>query len=149
VNDAPIQIRAAVAADESAVAGLAGELAQSFAFSRARFEVSYRSLLDTEDACLLVATDGRDHLGYLLGFRHLTFFANGLVGWVEEILVSRGQRGLGTGRALMAAFEQWAAGHGCAMVALATRRAAPFYLALGYEESAVYLRKVLPGSATP
>lgn len=149
MNDAPIQIRAAVAADESAVAGLAGELAQSFPFSRARFEVSYRSLLDTEDACLLVATDGRDHLGYLLGFRHLTFFANGLVGWVEEILVSRGQRGLGTGRALMAAFEQWAAGHGCAMVALSTRRAAPFYLALGYEESAVYLRKVLPGSATP
>jgi len=144
VNGAPIQIRAAAGADASAVADMAGELAQSFAFSRARFEVSYRSLLDTASACLLVATDGRDHLGYLLGFRHLTFFANGPVGWVEEILVSHGQRGLGTGRALMDSFEQWAAGHSCAMIALATRRAAPFYLALGYEESAVYLRKILP-----
>jgi GNAT superfamily N-acetyltransferase len=149
VNGAPIQIRAAVAADASAVAGLAGELAQSFTFSRARFEVSYRSLLDTEDACLLVATDGRDHLGYLLGFRHLTFFANGPVGWVEEILISREHRGYGTGRALMDSFEQWAAGHGCAMVALATRRAASFYRAIGYEESAVYHRKILPDNTTP
>jgi hypothetical protein len=34
------------------------------------------------------------------------------------------------------------------MVALATRRAAPFYLALGYEESAAYLRKVLSQEAS-
>jgi hypothetical protein len=43
----------------------------------------------------------------------------------------------------MSAFEQWAVDHGCALVALATRRAAPFYRALGYEESAAYFRKVL------
>jgi len=43
----------------------------------------------------------------------------------------------------MAAFEAWAAEHGCALVALATRRAAPFYRALGYEESAAYFRKLL------
>jgi hypothetical protein len=30
---------------------------------------------------------------------------------------------------------------------IATRRAAPFYPALGYEESATYLRKVLPSRA--
>jgi hypothetical protein len=42
----------------------------------------------------------------------------------------------------MDAFEQWAAGQGCALVALATRRAAPFYRALGYEESAIYFRKL-------
>lgn len=143
VNSAPIRIRPAMAADASAVAGLADELAQSFTFSRAGFDVSYPALLADERACLLVATGGGSHLGYLLGFRHLAFFANGPVGWVEEILVSPGQRGAGTGRALMIAFEQWAAAHGCAMVALATRRAAPFYRAIGYEESAVYLRKIL------
>jgi hypothetical protein len=43
----------------------------------------------------------------------------------------------------MKAYESWAAAEGCALVALATRRAAPFYLALGYEESAIYFRKVL------
>ena len=43
----------------------------------------------------------------------------------------------------MTAFEQHAAGRGCQLVALATRRAAAFYRALGYQESAVYFRKVL------
>ena len=43
----------------------------------------------------------------------------------------------------MDAFERWAAGDGCALVALATRRAAPFYRDLGYEESASYFRKLL------
>ena len=43
----------------------------------------------------------------------------------------------------MDAFERWATAQGCALVALATRRAAPFYRALGYEESAAYSRKVL------
>jgi GNAT superfamily N-acetyltransferase len=143
MNGAPIQVRPAVAADASAVAGLAGQLAQSFTFSRARFDLNYPALLAERNVCLLVATGGGDHLGYLLGFRHLTFFANGPVGWVEEILVSPGQRGTGTGRALMTAFEHWAAEQGCAMVALATRRAAPFYRAIGYEESAVYHRKIL------
>jgi GNAT superfamily N-acetyltransferase len=56
------------------------------------------------------------------------------------------ERGRGIGRILMSAFEQWAAAQGCALVALvalATRRATPFYRALGYEESATYFRKVL------
>ena len=52
------------------------------------------------------------------------------------------ERGGGVGRALMDAFESWAAGRDCALVAFATRRAAPFYRALGYEESAVYFRKL-------
>jgi GNAT superfamily N-acetyltransferase len=81
--------------------------------------------------------------GYLLGFRHLTFYANGPVGWVEEVVVRDQDRGRGIGRVLMDAFEQWAAAEACTLIALATRRAAPFYRALGYEESAAYFRKVL------
>jgi GNAT superfamily N-acetyltransferase len=65
------------------------------------------------------------------------------VGWVEEIVVRGHDRGQGIGGALMSAFEHWAAAQGCALVALATRRAAPFYRALGYAESATYFRKVL------
>ena len=139
-------IRAAVPADEGQVAALAAALAQSFPFSPAAFAASYPALLAAPDACLLVADTagtGAGLAGYLLGFRHLTFFAGGPVGWVEEVLVTEAGRGQGTGRALMAAFEQWAAEHGCALVALATRRAAPFYRALGYEESAAYYRKLL------
>jgi GNAT superfamily N-acetyltransferase len=136
-------VRAARVGDAGAVAGLAEELAMSFAFRRESFERHFPVLVADGSACLLVAVTGGDCVGYLLGFRHLTFFANGPVGWVEEVAVRDGQRGRGTGRALMAGFEHWAEGHGCALVALATRRAAPFYRALGYEESAAYFRKLL------
>ena len=93
---------------------------------------------------MLVATADEQLTGYLLGFKHLTFYANGPVGWVEEILVRSERRQSGTGRALMHSFEDWAASSGCALVALATRRAKPFYLAIGYQESATYLRKLTP-----
>ena len=115
----------------------------SFEFSQERFRASYPALLASEGACLLLAVNGHENHGYLLGFRHLTFYANGPVGWVEEVVVRRQARGLGIGRLLMSAFEHWAAERGCALVALATRRAAPFYNALGYEESATYFRKLL------
>ena len=137
------QIRRAGAEDAEGVAGLAAELAQSFAFRPERFRVSYPALLTDDGACLLLAVNGHESVGYLLGFRHLTFYANGPVGWVEEIAVRRQDRGQGIGRILMNAFEHWAATQGCTLIALATRRAAPFYQALGYEESAVYFRKVL------
>lgn len=137
------EVRPAGPGDQEAVAVLAAELAQSFEFSAQRFRVTYPRLLADSGVRLLLAVDGGDVLGYLLGLRHLTFYANGPVGWVEEIAVRPGNRGQGAGAALMSAFEGWAAGQGCALVALATRRAAAFYRAVGYEESAVYFRKVL------
>ena len=147
MSESQVQIRHARAADAGAVALLAGELAQSFAFSREKFDLAYPELLTAQDACLLLAADGDQCLGYLLGFRHLTFYAGGPVAWIEEILVRGEHRGRGTGRALMSTFERWAAGQGCALAALATRRAAPFYHALGYEDSATYFRKVLDEAA--
>jgi GNAT superfamily N-acetyltransferase len=145
---APPLIRRATAEDAGAVAGLAEGLAQSFAFSPASFDAHYPALLADEHACLLVAVTSADAAsddcaGYLLGFEHLTFYANGRVAWAEEVFVRGDLRGQGIGRALMTAFEQWARGRGCALVALATRRAAPFYQALGYQDSATYLRKLL------
>ena len=87
VSGARYEVRRAEAGDATAVAGLAAELAQSFTFSGTRFRLSYPALLDAEDACLLLAVDGEESLGYLLGFWHLTFYANGPVAWVEEIFV--------------------------------------------------------------
>ena len=141
------EIRRARAGDADGVAGLAADLSMSFEFSAESFRASYPALLAAEDACLLLAVHGCESLGYLLGFRHLTFYANGPVGWVEEMIVRHQDRGQGIGKVLMNAFEQWAAEQGCALVALATRRAAPFYHALGYAESATYFRTVLVNQA--
>lgn len=143
MNESQIQVRQAQTADAEAIALLAAELAQSFTFERNKFDLAYPQLLAAPDACLLLAAEGDQCLGYLLGFRHLTFYANGPVGWVEEVLVQGEHRGRSIGRDLMSEFERWAAGQGCALVALATRRAAPFYRALGYQESATYFRKLL------
>ena len=141
------QIRRATTEDAENVAYLAGELAQSFTFDPDRFRAHYPVLLAKAaagDACLLIAVnDGGEQVGYLLGFQHVSFFANGPVALVEEILVRGSHQGQGIGRALMEQFERWAATLGCTLVALATRRAAPFYLALGYEESATQFRKIL------
>ena len=58
-------------------------------------------------------------------------------------MVDESCRRQGIGEALMCEFEGWARSRECRLVALATRRAAAFYGAIGYEESAVYFRKVL------
>jgi GNAT superfamily N-acetyltransferase len=143
-NPPSTSIRPATLADAPAVAGLAADLAQSFQLDRASFDASYPALIGDDNACVLVATAAERVTGYLLGFKHLTFYANGPVGWVEEILVRSEHRQSGLGRALMTTFEDWAASNQCALVALATRRAKPFYLAIGYQESATYLRKLTP-----
>jgi GNAT superfamily N-acetyltransferase len=79
----------------------------------------------------------------VLGFDHYTFFANGRVAWVEELMVREPFRRQNIGQCLMQAFEAWAKARGCKLVGLATRRAAAFYQAIGYEESATYFRKLL------
>jgi GNAT superfamily N-acetyltransferase len=145
VSNRQCQIRQADASDAAVVADLASGLAQSFTFSRTRFDRSYPALLASDGACLLLAVDGHERLGYLLGFEHPTFYASGPVAWVEEVFVRGQDRGRGVGRALMSGFERWAAARDCVLVALATRRAAAFYQALGYEESAIYHRKILDG----
>ena len=135
-------IRRARPADAAALFPLAVELATSFVPERAAFTRAFRDATARRDACVLVAErDGRI-VGYLLGFEHPAFFANGRVAWIEEVAVAAGLRRGGIGRALVTAFERWARSRRARLVALATRRAGAFYRALGYEESATYFRKV-------
>jgi GNAT superfamily N-acetyltransferase len=136
-------IRLAVAADVGAVLSLARLFATTFALDEGAFRRSYSALVATAGARLLVAESGTRIVGYLLGFDHDTFFANGRVAWVEEVMVDESYRRRGIGEALMRELEAWARSRECRLVGLATRRAAAFYEAIGYEESAVYFRKIL------
>ena len=136
-------IRRATAADADAIFTLLCQFATSFRPERQSFDLCLRELLAEESAWLAVAESGAAVIGYCLGFDHVAFYANGRVGWLEEITVEPELRRKGVGRALMNAFEQWAGARGAILVGLATRRAAPFYTALGYEESAMYYRKVI------
>ena len=136
-------IRKAEANDSAAVFLLAHTFATSFAVEPTAFERTFSELLTHPEAFVAVAEEEGEVAGYRLGFDHLTFFANGRVAWVEEIMVSETHRRQGMGRRLMAAFEAWVRERNVKMIALATRRAAGFYKALGYEGSAAYFRKRL------
>jgi GNAT superfamily N-acetyltransferase len=142
--DRVARVRAARAGDRDQVWPLARELATSFRPERTAFDGMFGMLLTDPDTLLLVAEIPEGEIrGYLLAFRHPAFHANGAVAWVEEVMVSDRSRRAGVGRRLMASAEQWARSGGAAYLALATRRAASFYRALGYEDSAVYFRKTL------
>ena len=136
-------IRMAQYGDAEAVLALAKPFATSFVVDDQAFYHSFSELLASPQAHVAVAEADRQLVGYVLGFDHYAFFANGRVAWVEEIMVSELFRRQGIGQLLMQEFETWATERGSKLVALATRRAAPFYQALGYEESAAYFRKLL------
>jgi GNAT superfamily N-acetyltransferase len=136
-------IRPAQLSDSDALFALAKAFATSFVVERTAFDVSFAALLGSPDAFLAVAMEEERVIGYVMGFDHFTFYANGRVSWVEEIMVAEEFRRHGVGRLLMEAFEQWAKKRGSKLVALATRRAAAFYRGIGYEESATYFRRVL------
>lgn len=136
-------IRRAEKGDADEIFALAREFGMTFRPERDAFDQALPQLLRSDDALLLAAVvSGRVH-GYLLGFVHLTLFANGPVAWVEEAMVQTGSRRQGIGRGLLEEFERWARTREAGYVAMATRRAPEFYSALGYEESATFFRKVL------
>lgn len=136
-------IRPAQLSDSEALFSLAKVFATSFTVERPVFEASLGALLQSPDTFIAVASDGGQVVGYVLGFDHHTFFANGRASWVEEIMVSEIYRRRGIGRLLMESFERWARERQSKLIALATRRAAPFYRNIGYDESAIYFRRLL------
>jgi GNAT superfamily N-acetyltransferase len=137
-------VRPAAAADRRHVWQLTQELAVSFVPQRLVFDTSFDAVLAAPSNLLLVAdSPPQGVVGYVLASHHMTLFANGPVGWVEELVVDQRARNRGVGRTLMSGVEDWARSLGIAYVSLATRRAATFYTAIGYEESAAFFRKLL------
>ena len=138
-----VEVRPAQRATRPALLALAQAFATSFTVDPERFDRSLDDLLLHHDSLLLVAVDGATTIGYIAASVHPTLYANGRVAWIEELMVAEGVRRRGAARSLVTAVEQWARVHEARMVGLATRRAAAFWTAAGYEESAVYLRKLL------
>lgn len=144
MSDHGIFVRPAEDNDSSSVKSLARSLATSFSLNDDSFDEIFSRLKHDENARILISTDEHGTInGYLLGFVHDTFFANGAVAWIEEMFVSETARLNGVGLALERHFEVWARARDAKMIALATRRAASFYSAIGYEESAAYFRRFL------
>jgi ribosomal protein S18 acetylase RimI-like enzyme len=147
-GSAPASIRRATSGDADQVFLLSRAMATTAVVDHGLFDAAFVQLLPRDDAVVLVAVesppaDDSAIVGYLLGFDHLAFFANGRVSYVEEVAVREDRQGQKIGLALMRAFEAWAASRASVMVTVATRRAQAFYRATGYEESATFFRKLL------
>jgi GNAT superfamily N-acetyltransferase len=138
-----IQVRRATPQDIDGLLPLVRDFVTSFEVVESKFHLSYVRILQNPDAIALVADDGGKLIGYCLGFCHDTFYANGNVAWLEEIMVSSSYRRQRIGESLMVTFEEWARSKDAVLCALATRRAANFYQAIEYEESAAYFQKLL------
>jgi GNAT superfamily N-acetyltransferase len=138
-----LSIRRATEADGDALFLLVKDFAVTFIAERSAFEASLREILADEDANLSVAVVDGQVVGYCLGFDHYAFYANGRTSFIEEITVREDLRKHGVGRQLMTCFEQWSISRGSKLVGLVTRRAAPFYEAIGYESSGTFFRRLL------
>ena len=136
-------IRLATQHDLQAIYALAGKLATSFVVTEYGFANSFKKVIELPHMNLVVAEVDSAIIGYVLGSYHPCFYASGNVAWIEEIFVEPEHRGSGLGRDLMTNFEEWAEDQNCRLVALATRRAADFYQAINYDETAVCFRKQL------
>lgn len=127
---------------------LAADLATRAQVQRAAYGSIFTEIVADPDGLLAVAVAhggaGERVIGYLTAHAHRSFHANGEVVWVDELMVDEPLRHRGTGRALMHFVEQWATTRGAVRVTLATRRAAAFYAAIGYTESASYFVRDLP-----
>jgi len=138
-----LNYRNAISNDEEELFELSAKLATSFKLNKPDFKRTFLDVLSNKDADLLVAEIETGIIGYALAFHHSTFYANGLISWVEELFVLEDYRGKSVGKNLMVLIEEKAVQRGSKLVALATRRASDFYKAIGYDESAVYLKKSL------
>jgi GNAT superfamily N-acetyltransferase len=110
------------------------------------FRHAFESMLADLSAALFVAEVDAQLVGYLTGYRHVTFYAVGYTAWVDEIFVAAHARKMGTGRRLMENFEEWAVQRDCKLVGLATAGASAFYERLGYASKAGYYKKYLRAS---
>jgi GNAT superfamily N-acetyltransferase len=134
-------IRPATTDDADAIWPLVSDFATSFTPDLDAFAGILPALLGRDDVLVLVAELDGVVVGYLLAALHPTFFANGPVAGVEEVMVAPAHRRSGVGAALMAQAAKWADARGAAYLSLASRRAGDFYLALGYEDSATFYKK--------
>ena len=99
---------------------------------------------DPQSTCIVAEEDGK-----ILGFAELAWYiipSKGLVGWVEEVIVTEEARGKGVGKALMVRLLEIAKDLGCNQVKLTASSfvAQKMYesLGFGFKETEVMIKRL-------
>jgi len=137
---ANLTVRLASEADSDSLFGLLKKFATSYQPQPAAFDVNYPRVLQKEESDLLVAEQEGRVVGYLLASDALILFANGVVTELLELYVDEDERRRGIGRRLVQQAVARAKERGAVEVTVPTRRAADFYLALGFESTAEFFK---------
>lgn len=140
---AALRIRAAEHPDADRIFALLEQFAVSYTPDRASFERHFPLLLESGHTVFLVAESHESVVGYALAFHLLTFYANGPITELQELMVDPAYRGQGIGMQLVEAAADEARSHGSVEMTAPTRRAGYFYKKLGFEETAGYFKRRL------
>lgn len=143
LRPSPVAVRPGTQDDAAEVWPLVRALAQTYTPRAEDFPRRWSQVLASPAATALVAEHDGRVVGLAVAHAHVALNADGPVVWLEEVVVDEALRRRGVGATLVGAVEAWARAQGARHVALATRRALPFYVALGFAESAAYVRKHL------
>jgi len=138
-----IEIREALKKDENCVAELVKKFQSSPAFDTKIFSSIWSEKITDPNSYIGVAVINGLIIGYVSGYIHSAFYANGLVFWVDEIFVKEETRKVGVGSMLMNSVEIWVGERNCNLIALATNGAKQFYPQFGFEETAGYFKKYI------
>jgi GNAT superfamily N-acetyltransferase len=96
-------VRKATRSDERELFALARAFPTATAPDFSAFRHAFESMLADLSASLFVAEVDERLVGYLTGYRHVTFYAAGYTAWVDEIFVSAHAREMGIGKSKLAA----------------------------------------------
>jgi GNAT superfamily N-acetyltransferase len=116
-------------------------MATSFVPEYSLFEANFDKIIKQDNYKIIVAEKEGDLVGYIFGHDHLTFYSNGRISGIDELFVDELHRRNGIGKRLVVEFENWASDRGAKEMTVPTRRAADFYKALQYKESATLFIK--------
>ncbi len=111
--------------------------------NESKFVETWNEKLKDPNSYIGVAETENEIIGYVSGYLHSCFYANGSTFWVDEIFVTESERGKGVGQLLMDSIEDWVKDRDCKLISLATSGADDFYTKIGYQCSARYFKKYL------
>jgi len=143
MSTSELVIRKANSEDTGQIFILANQLSESININQAIFEQNFEELIHSNIHCILVAEINQTVEGYLSGYFHKAFYANGQVAFIDEIVVDSRLRNLSIGKRLLEEFEAIAKINKSVLISLATSGAKGFYEKLGYSSKSGYYKKYL------
>jgi N-acetylglutamate synthase-like GNAT family acetyltransferase len=120
------------------------ELLKQFAITRipnqAEFDKNYPQVINDPNVFLKVAEIEGNVVGYYLAILQWTFYANGKVVLLQELMMDPDYRGKGIGSDLLKHAIETAKNSGAQEISLFTSRAPDYYPRFGFEMKASYFR---------